>query len=84
MVEHRKPPPLTGRSAAVELYWDGTYAIALALLAHHPDLDPSQVGLHELASLVEALPAFVDDPALANERILHDIQITWFEEKYPP
>jgi FeS assembly protein IscX len=38
------------------------------------------VGLNELAELVEALPGFRDDPALVNERILFDIQITWYEE----
>ena len=62
------------------LYWDSAYAIALALMEHHPDLDPEEVGLHELASLVEALPGFKDAPELANERILMDIQIVWYEE----
>ncbi|MCI0399524.1 MAG: Fe-S cluster assembly protein IscX [Chloroflexi bacterium] len=62
------------------LYWDSPYAIALALMAHHPNLNPEEVGLNELADLVEALPSFMDDPALANERILLDIQIVWYEE----
>jgi FeS assembly protein IscX len=62
------------------LYWDSTYAIALALIEHYPDRLPEDVGLNELADLVEALPGFNDDPALANERILLDIQITWYEE----
>jgi len=66
-----------------ELYWDTTYAIALALMAEHPNLDPQQVGLDQLAQLVLALPGFVDDPALANERLLVDIQITWYEEFSP-
>jgi FeS assembly protein IscX len=63
-----------------ELYWDSTYAIALALIEHYPDTFPEDVGLNELAELVEALPGFRDDPALANERILLDIQVTWYEE----
>jgi FeS assembly protein IscX len=62
------------------LYWDSPYAIALALMEHHPELDPEMVGLEQLASLVEQLPDFKDDPALATERILLDIQITWYEE----
>jgi FeS assembly protein IscX len=62
------------------LYWDSTYAIALALIEHYPDKLPEDVGLNELAELVEALPGFRDDPALVNERILLDIQITWYEE----
>ena len=63
-----------------ELYWDSTYAIALALIEHHPDLDPEDVGLQEMAELIENLPGFSDDPALATERILLDIQIVWYEE----
>jgi FeS assembly protein IscX len=65
---------------APELYWDATYAIALALMAHYPEVEPDSVGLVELAQLVETLPNFVDDPAFVNERILLDIQITWYEE----
>ena len=66
-----------------ELYWDTTYAIALALMAEHPNLDPQQIGLDQLTQLVLALPGFVDDPVLANERLLVDIQITWYEEFSP-
>ena len=63
-----------------ELYWESTYAIVLALIQHHPDLDPEDVGLGEMAELIENLPGFSDDPALATERILLDIQIVWYEE----
>jgi FeS assembly protein IscX len=63
-----------------ELYWDATYAIAVALLAAHPEVQPDRVGLDQLLHLVVNLPGFMDDPALANERILMDIQNTWFEE----
>jgi FeS assembly protein IscX len=62
------------------LYWDSPYAIALALLEHHPNLDPSEVGLMEMAQLILHLPAFSDDPALVTERILLDVQIAWYEE----
>ena len=65
-----------------ELYWDTTYAIAMALMAEHPELDPQEVGLERLCQLVLSLPNFMDDPALANERILMDIQITWYEESF--
>lgn len=64
------------------LYWDSPYAIAIALIEYHPELDPELVGLEQMAALIENLPEFKDDPALATERILIDIQITWFEE-YP-
>lgn len=63
-----------------DLFWDATYAIVMALLEHHPTLHPEAVGLHELATLVEKLPGFNDDPAMVTERILLDIQITWYEE----
>jgi len=64
-----------------KLYWDSTYAIVMSLIHIHPQLDPEEVGTHELATLIEALPNFADDPALVTERILQDIQIVWFEEK---
>lgn len=63
-----------------ELYWDATYAIAMALMAIFPHKDPEQVGLNELAELVQSLPGFSDDPDLVTERILLDIQLTWYEE----
>jgi FeS assembly protein IscX len=62
------------------LYWDSAYAIAISLIDNHPNLDPVHVGLLELADLVESLPRFKDDPALANERILLDIMNVWYEE----
>jgi FeS assembly protein IscX len=64
----------------VELYWDSTYAIAVALLEHHPQRGPEDVGLDEMAQLIENLPGFQDDPALATEQILLDIQTVWYEE----
>ena len=68
----------------MELYWDATYALALALMEAHPGRDPVDIGLVELAHMVQALPNFRDDPALVTERILQDIQITWYEEKATP
>ena len=62
------------------LYWDSTYAIAMALIDAYPDKTPAEMGLHELAGMVPALPGFNDYPELANERILTDIQIAWYEE----
>ena len=64
----------------VELYWDSTYAIAESLLEHHPQRNPEDVGLDELAHLIENLPGFRDDPALVTEQILLDIQTVWYEE----
>jgi FeS assembly protein IscX len=63
-----------------ELYWDATYAIVLALMAHYPNHHPEDVGLHQLFDLIVALPGFKDDPAIVTERILLDIQNIWYEE----
>jgi len=69
---------LTGQ--VPELYWDSTYAIAMALMEHYPQTDPEDVGLNQLAELIVTLPGFNDDPAMGTERILTDIQIVWYEE----
>lgn len=63
-----------------ELFWDATYAIAMALIDQYPERSPEEVGLNEMAEMIERLPGFVDDPALVTERILIDIQIVWYEE----
>lgn len=68
-----EPPPL-------ELYWDATYAIVVTLIENHPELQPENVGLLEIATLVEQLPGFADDPSMVTERILLDIQNVWYEE----
>lgn len=62
------------------LYWDSAYAIAISLIDIYPNLDPNNVGLYELADLVESLPGFIDDPELVNERLLLDIINNWYEE----
>lgn len=66
----------------LELFWDSPYAIVVTLLEHYPDKNPTDIGLDELADLVEQLPGFSDDPALVNERFLLDIQSMWYEEKH--
>jgi FeS assembly protein IscX len=66
---------------APALFWDSPYAIALALIEHHPELDPELVGLGELETIVKDLPNFMDDSSFVNTRFLLDIQIEWYEEK---
>jgi len=63
-----------------ELYWDSTYAICVGLMEEYPDRHPEDVGLQELAALVESLTGFNDDPAMVTERILLDILNVWYEE----
>jgi FeS assembly protein IscX len=64
----------------LELYWDSTYAIVTVLMDNYPQVDPEQIGLYELAELVENLPGFQDDSSLVTEQILLDIQTVWYEE----
>jgi FeS assembly protein IscX len=64
----------------LELYWDSTYAIVIVLMDSYPQYDPEQIGLYELADLVENLPGFQGDPSLVTEQILLDIQTVWYEE----
>lgn len=62
------------------LTWEGTYAIAMALKAAHPDVDLNEVSLGMIEAWTLELPQFEDDPALANEEILMRIYQDWFEE----
>ena len=62
------------------LYWETPYEIVLALKEHHPDADLENVGLRQLQAWVVALPAFVDDPALADDQVLAEILREWYEE----
>lgn len=62
------------------LYWEATYAIALALKRAHPHVDLQDVSLQMIFDWTVALPEFQDDPALANDGILAAIYQDWFEE----
>lgn len=60
--------------------WTDTREIALALAETYPQTDPLQVRFTDLHQWVCQLPAFNDDPARANEKILEAIQMLWLEE----
>lgn len=62
------------------LYWDSTYAIALALKAAHPQANLLSVSLNDIYRWTMALEGFEDDPALVNDDILSAIYQDWFEE----
>lgn len=66
--------------ASNRLYWDGTYALARALIDAHPDADVEHVSLEMVCRWVLELPEFDDDPALVNEAILLSIVQEWYEE----
>ena len=65
---------------AEPLNWESIYAIALALKEAHPQVELLNVSLQMIFNWTVALPAFEDDPALANDDILAAIYQDWFEE----
>jgi FeS assembly protein IscX len=65
------------------LTWDDSYAIARALQEQHPEADVESLSLGMIYRWTIELPGFVDDPQLANDRILADIYQEWFEEVNP-
>lgn len=65
---------------AESLNWESIFALALALKAAHPDVDLTDVSLRMVYDWTLALPAFDDDPALANDDILLAIYQDWLEE----
>jgi FeS assembly protein IscX len=65
---------------AESLNWESVYAIALALKEAHPEMSLENVSLQMIFNWTVALPAFEDDPALANDNILAAIYQEWFEE----
>lgn len=78
------PPPLPSDGDFEEpLTWEGTYAIARALQERYPEVDLVEVSLGMIYRWAVALPAFDDDPELANEEILSAIYQDWFEEVNP-
>ena len=60
--------------------WTDAEDIAVALMEHHPDVDPLAVRFTDLHKWVVALPGFTDDPKGSNEGILEAIQMKWHEE----
>jgi len=66
-----------------ELYWDGSYEIALHLMEAHPNVDLSEVTLQQINAWTLALPDFADDPSFVNDDLLTAIYQEWFEEANP-
>ena len=60
--------------------WESSYAVAKALKDAHPHVNIEEVSLQQIWQWTIALPAFEDDPALANDDILLAIFQDWFEE----
>ena len=60
--------------------WTDTIDIAIALIDHHPDIDPVSVRFTDLQRWVLELPEFDDAPERCGERILEAIQQAWIDE----
>ena len=60
--------------------WTDTLEIAIALAQKHPDLDPKTIRFMDLASWVQALEGFDDDPKHSGAKILEAIQMAWIDE----
>ena len=60
--------------------WIDIQEIAIAMAEKHPDLDPKTIRFMDLASWVQALEGFDDDPKHCGEKILEAIQMAWIDE----
>lgn len=65
------------------LWWESSVEIVQELMRRYPNVHADAVGLQQVFAWVVALPAFVDDPRLANDGILQDILREWYEESNP-
>jgi FeS assembly protein IscX len=64
----------------MKLTWKDYEEIAWALMDKFPDQDPLKLSFPKLHQLVTELDEFDDDPNSSNEKILENIQMTWYEE----
>jgi FeS assembly protein IscX len=64
----------------MDLHWDDAEAIAQALKAAHPDVDPLSLNFVTLHRWITELPNFVDDSDASTESRLEAIQMAWCEE----
>ena len=62
------------------LTWEDSYAIAQHLRRRFPAVSVDDVSISQIYAWTIELPAFQDDPDIANESILLSIYQEWFEE----
>jgi FeS assembly protein IscX len=65
----------------MKITWKDHEEIAWALLDKFPDQDPLKLSFPKLHKMVMELEEFDDKPDGSNEKILENIQMTWYEEK---
>ena len=65
---------------ATPLYWSEPETIAESLAQGYPDVNPLDLGIPALFRRILSLPGFSDDPDVATEEMLEQIQMLWHEE----
>ncbi len=68
-------------SSVMKLTWRDNEEIAWALLDKFPDQDPLKLSFPKLHKLVCELEEFDDKPEASSEKLLENIQMTWYEER---
>lgn len=63
----------------VPLHWSEPETIAEALAQGYPDLEPLDLRIPAIFRRILGLPGFDDDPDIATEEILEQIQMLWHE-----
>lgn len=64
----------------MQLTWQNTLDIAIALAEKYPDVDVQYIRFTDLHRYICELDDFVDDPNKSNEKILEAIQMAWLSE----
>ena len=64
---------------ATTLTWRDAEGLARELAARFPGEDPLAVDLRRLRELVLVLPTFRDEPDIATDEMLEEIQAAWYE-----
>lgn len=78
---HLTSAPLRGHRSPVKLTWKDSEEIAWALMDKFPDQDPLRLSFPKLHKMVCELEDFDDKPESSNEKILENIQMSWYEER---
>jgi FeS assembly protein IscX len=61
------------------LTWRDTDALARALVADHPEIDPLTLTFQDVRRYVAGLPGFNDDPDAASDQDIEDVQAAWYD-----
>lgn len=61
------------------LTWRDTDALARALVANHPDIDPLTLTLQDVRRFIVGLPGFNDDSDAASDQDIEEVQAAWYD-----